>query len=168
VTLASGQTGVTCTIVNEALPTGCTGTLGFWKQQHTSLMAFPVYLGTPDGPKTTVVTSVAQAVSILGKDQCNGPSNPVVGMDAQLLAAKFSYTRTDTQNNAVVPQEVAAAITAADAFRAQHDCAEWQALTKQQRKQPPYNQPPWSNVNGWATLFDQYNNGLTIGWPKEC
>jgi hypothetical protein len=162
ITLDLGQSA-TCTIVNKQMPTGCTGTLGFWKQQHTYLMKFPVYLGTPGGLKTTTVTSIPQAVSILGKDQCNGPSNAITGMDAQLLAAKFSYTRIDPQNNAVVPQVVADAITAADAFRATYNCSDWVTLTNEQKQQAPWNQ-----VSGWATLFDQYNNGLTEGWPKEC
>ena len=79
-------------------------------------------------------------------------------MDAQLLAAKFSYTRTDDINNADVPPVVADAIADADVFRATHDCHDWNSLTKAEKNQ----------VNAWATLFDQYNNGLIEGWPQHC
>jgi hypothetical protein len=121
-------------------------------------MEFPVYLGTVGGLKTTKVETIPLAVSILSKDQCNGASNGITGMDAQLLAAKFSYTRTDDINNANVPPVVADAIADADAFRATHNCGDWNSLTKAEKNQ----------VNAWATLFDQYNNGLFEGWPQHC
>ena len=84
---------VTCYITNKQMALGCTSTCGFWKQQHTYLMEFPVYLGTVGGQKTITVSSIPQAVSILTRinamvrpmvllawmHNCSLPSSPTLG-----------------------------------------------------------------------------------------
>jgi roadblock/LC7 domain-containing protein len=51
---------------------------------------------------------------------------------------------------------VSSTITAADTFLATHPASSWSSLTKAQQTQ----------VNGWATTLDNYNNGLT--GPGHC
>jgi len=163
----SGDANYTAaTAVREPLtvfspPTGCTGTLGYW-QHHICVMKLPVTLGSGGG-KSTIVSTPDQAVKILSKDQCNGPSNAITGLDAQMLATKLAIDQIDPANNAFVPPEVATALAAADTFRWQYNCTDWQGLTNKQKQQAPWNQ-----VNGWANIFDKFNNGMTEGWPPEC
>lgn len=137
-------------------PAGCTLTIGYWKT-HAGFTGnngddvtqyLPIWLGTAGGAASTQVTSAAQAVSILS--MTGGASNGIVKLKAQLLGAKL--------NNAAGASNaaVAATITAADAFLATNAASAWSSLSNATKSQ----------VNGWMTTIDNYNNGL-VG-PGHC
>jgi hypothetical protein len=128
---------------------GCTLTIGYWKT-HPGATAklLPIWLGTPGGAKSIQVTTAPQATTTLS---FNGDaSNGINKLDGQLLGAKVSIA-TGADSSAV-----ASTIGAADAFLATHNSADWASLTKTQKTQ----------VLGWATTLDNYNNGLT--GPGHC
>jgi len=107
-----------------------------------------LWLGTAGGQKSIQVTAASQAVTILNfQDQA---SNGIAKLYAQLLAAKLNIA------NGADKSAIASTITAADTFLATHGIADWNSLNKVQKNQ----------VLNWATILDNYNNGL-IG-PGHC
>jgi hypothetical protein len=132
-------------------PTGgaCTHTIGYWKTHPTVTATFlPLWLGTAGGGDSIQVLSANQAVAIL---KMNGQaSNGINKLYAQLLGTKLSLA------SGASDASVAAAITAADTFLATHASNEWSSLTTAEKNQ----------VLAWATLFDNFNNGI-IG-PAHC
>lgn len=137
-------------------PGGCTLTIGYWKthagftgrnpDRVTPLL--PIWLGTSGGAKSVQVTSAAQAVSLLSMS--GDASNGINKLYAQLLGAKLNIAKGADGS------AVANTISAADAFLATNNAADWGGLTRAQR----------NTVLGWMTTLDNYNNGL-IG-PGHC
>lgn len=134
---------------------GCTLTIGYWKthagfgpQPDMVTPLLPIWLGTAGGQKSIQVTTASQAVTILNfQDQA---SNGIAKLYAQLLAAKLNIA------NGADKSSVVSTINAADTFLATHSAADWNSLNKVQKNQ----------VLNWATILDNYNNGL-IG-PGHC
>ena len=150
----SASASVDVTVVCEPPPPGCTHTIGYWKthagfgpQADVVTALLPIGLGTAGGAKSIVVTTAAQAVSLLDRAGSNGvvaSSNGINKLYSQLLGAKLSGADGADTGPA------AAAIAAADAFLANNNSLSWSSLTKAQQ----------GTVNGWMTTLDQYNNGL--------
>jgi len=133
---------------------GCSHTIGYWKTHAgftgnnpdvvTALL--PIWLGTSGGAKSVQVTTAGQVVNIMSAVGSNGISK----LYAQLLGAKLSIA------DGADGSAIAAVITAADAFLATHNAADWTSLSKSQKQM----------VLGWMETLDDYNNGL-IG-PGHC
>lgn len=139
---------------------GCTRTIGFYKTHAVSRMCgrnpdmvsayLPIYLGTPMGPKTLVVTKNTQVVSIMKREGPGGSSNGILKLYAQLLAAKLNIAGA---NGSGMPSDgscIAAAIADADAFLATYNAKDWSSLSRDQKRL----------VLEWMNTFDRYNNGL--------
>jgi hypothetical protein len=132
--------------------TGCTRTIGYWKthagfgpQADVVTPLLPIWLGTSLGSKSVHVTNAATAVQILSMRYSGGtPSNGISKLYAQLLGAKLNIA------SGAAPGSVAMIFTAADAFLATHNQADWNSLTRAQKDQ----------VLGWQSELDAYNNGL--------
>ena len=163
-TLTESDTGqqhhdsATVSIYTGQCARGCTLTIGYWKT-HAGFTGrnpdrvsqfLPIWLGTPNGAKSVEVTTAAQAANILSMNSCDGPSNGITKLYAQLLAAKLNI------GNGADGSAAAATIAAADAFLATYGCDAWSSLARAQKNQ----------VLGWATTLDNYNNGL-LG-PGHC
>ncbi len=139
---------------------GCTLTIGYWKthagfdpQPDMVTPHLPQWLGTSGGPKSQNVTTAALAVQFLNLNGSNNSfdaSNGINRLYAQLLAAKLNIA------NGADGSAVASTISAADAFLATHDSLDWISLSEAEKNQ----------VSAWATMLDNYNNGL-IG-PGHC
>lgn len=134
----------------------CTLTIGYWKT-HAGFTGrnadrvtpeLPQWLGTIGGLKSVGVTSAAQAVGLLSNS--GDASNGVNKLYSQMLAAKLNIFRGAS------PAAVSSILSAADAFLASNNSADWANMSKNNK----------TTVNNWASTFDQYNNGL-IG-PGHC
>jgi hypothetical protein len=137
-------------------PGGCTYTIGYWKTHavdnlyghntdHVS-SHLPIYLGTLGGAQTVVVAQNTDVVSIMKRIGPGGSSNGILKLYAQLLGAKLSMAQ-DVPSDPSCIQDV---VDAADAFLATHNAEDWATLSKSDR----------SDVLGWMSMLDQYNNGL--------
>lgn len=154
----SGQThtaNANVTITAPACSSGCTRTIGFWKnhagggpQQDLVTPLLPIWLGTAGGSKSVQVTTASQAIYLL--NMSGNPSNGINKLYAQMLAAKLNIA------SGASASAVSATIAAADAFLATKNASDWSSLSGAQRQQ----------VLAWMTTFDQYNNGV-IG-PGHC
>jgi hypothetical protein len=133
--------GVTCgnnifRVENKPPLLGCVGSPGYWLGHSCSVTTSltnaggTIYLGTPLGPQTVAVSSVAQANIILdvSKQQgyctkANGQNNDkeLTQLYRQLLSAKLA-TYNSAPNTAVPTGTVLASINAADAYFATHTC----------------------------------------------
>ena len=103
------------------------------------------------GAKSVNVINTTMSNAILSMSYNGGaPSNGITKLMAQLLGAKFSIA------HGADASAVASTISAADAFQATHNQADWKSLSKAQQ----------TLVNGWMTTLDSYNNGK-IG-PAHC
>lgn len=126
-------------------------TIGYWKTHTgfygnnqdvvTPLLGSGIWLGTPGGAKSVLVTSAAQAKVLLSMS--GDASNGINKLYAQLLAAKLNIA------NGADGSSISATIAAADAFLANYNASNWSSLTKKQKQE----------VLKWASLLDQYNNG---------
>jgi len=143
-------------LYSGACGNNCTLTIGYWKT-HAGFTGrnadrltpeLPQRLGTLAGLKTVNVLSATQAVGLLSNS--GDASNGVNKLYSQMLAAKLNIFRGAS------PAAVSSIITAADAFLASNNSADWASMSKNNKTQ----------VNNWASTFDQYNNGL-IG-PGHC
>ncbi|RAK80004.1 uncharacterized protein BO72DRAFT_26278 [Aspergillus fijiensis CBS 313.89] len=123
---------------------GCTRTIGYWKNHIEVIKGPPALLPISLGSRQ--VTEAADAVAIEGTTGSNG----IDKLYAQLLAAKLNI-KTGADGSAV-----ASTIQAADTFLTGKTSADWAGLTNAQKSQ----------VNGWATTLDNYNNGVT--GPGHC
>lgn len=158
----TAATGSDSWTVDVSVPcdTGCTLTIGYWKthagfgpQADMVTPLLPVWLGTSGGAKSVNVTTAALAVQLLGFEGSDGvfaASNGINKLYAQLLGAKLNI------EDGAAGTAVAGVISSADAFLATHDSLSWAGLTKAQK----------NGVLGWATMLDNYNNGL-VG-PGHC
>jgi len=149
------SSGATTDIYSGPCPSVCTLTIGYWKT-HAGFTGrnadritqyLPKSLGAGGG-KTVVVTSAAQAVSLL--QMTGDASNGINKLYAQELAAKLNIAHGSSST------AVNSALAAADAFLVGYNAGDWNSLSKTQK----------TNVNNWMSTFDQYNNGL-IG-PGHC
>ena len=137
-------------------PSGCTRTIGYWKThagftgRNADVVSqyLSIDLGDQGGAKTVTIGTASEAVDALGF--YGKASNGINKLYGQMLGAKLSIA------SGADGSSIAATITAADAFLATHDSADWGSLSAAQKTQ----------VNGWMTTFDNYNNGK-IG-PKHC
>lgn len=143
--------------IEKPVEFGCTHCVGFWKA-HSGFYApsdlvtplLPIWLGDAGGSKSIEVTTASQAVSFLEMWYCQEAANDLSKLYAQLLAAKLNI------NNGASDAAIADVIVEADAFLADHDCADWYGLTKAERKV----------VHVWKKTLDNYNSGM-IG-PGAC
>ena len=94
--------------------------------------------------------SPSVAVAVLSMKISRSPSNGILKLYAQLLAAKLNIF------NGALDTEIADVIAEADNFLAGHDYTDWKKLDKGERKA----------VIGWMGMLDKYNNG-EIG-PGSC
>lgn len=152
VTTDTGATGSDSWTVNVYVM-GAKGTLtiGYWKTHTglygnnkdvvTPLLGSGIWLGTPDGAKSVLVTSAEQARELLSMS--GDASNGINKLYAQLLAAKLNIA------NGADGSSISTTIVAADEFLATHNASDWSSLTKKQKQE----------VLKWAYLLDQYNNG---------
>jgi hypothetical protein len=143
--------------VNVTVPCGgCTRTIGYWKTHagftgnNADVLSqyLPIWLGASGGAKSVQVTSAAQAVFLL--EMSGEASNGINKLYAQLLGARLNIAAGADGSAA------AGTISAADAWLATHNAADWSSLSKKERNQ----------VLAWMTTLDNYNNGL-IG-PGHC
>ncbi|CAI7573468.1 unnamed protein product [Penicillium crustosum] len=140
---ASATVTVKCTASG-----GCTRTIGYWKNHPDAVTPLlPIWLGTEGGAKSVKVTTSSQAVTIEGIPTA---SNGIDKLYAQLLATKLSI------KNGADGSAVTSTIQAADNFLANTNSANWASLSNAVKSQ----------VNGWATTLDNYNNGIT--GPGHC
>lgn len=154
----TGSTGSsTWTIAVDVPCTGCTLTIGYWKN-HAGFGP-QADMVTPLLPQTLgglFVGDAAMAVDILSMSWDGGhPSNGITKLLAQMLAAKLNVA------NGASPGAVAAIIGAAEAFLLStkdplHPQADWKKLSKSDKKM----------VLSWMSSLDDYNNGA-IG-PGHC
>lgn len=156
--LAPGETDITWDAgLYRPQYEGCSLTIGFWKthagfgpQDNVVSPLLPLWLGTAGGTKSIEVSDSTIARDILTQHVYGEPSNGITKLYAQMLGAKLNFA------NGADDGAVAAAVAAADAFLANHDWNNWDGLDKATQKQ----------VNGWKSIFDDYNNGI-IG-PGHC
>ena len=130
----SSSASVNVTVVCAPPPPGCTHTIGYWKthagfgpQADVVTALLPIGLGTAGGAKSLVVTTAAQAVSLLNRAGSNGvvsSSNGINKLYAQLLGAKLSGADGADTGPA------AAAMAAADAFLANNNSLSWSSLVE--------------------------------------
>lgn len=140
---ASATVTVKCTASG-----GCTRTIGYWKNHPDAVTPLlPIWLGTEGGAKSVKVATSSQAVTI---ESIPTASNGIDKLYAQLLAAKLSI-KNDADGSAVT-----STIQAADNFLANTNSVDWASLSNAVKSQ----------VNGWATTLDNYNNGIT--GPGHC
>jgi hypothetical protein len=144
----SASASVDVTVVCEPPKTGCTRTPGYWKnhagfkkQADVVSPLLPIWLGTAGGAKSVNVTTAAQAVDLLNRE--NDSSNGINKLYSHLLAAKLNGAADASTTN------VDATIAAADAFLANHNSLSWSGLSAAQQTQ----------VLAWKSKLDSYNNG---------
>jgi len=156
--LVAGETDLTWDAgIYRPMQVGCTRTIGYWKthagfgpQPDMVSQYLPIWLGDAGGAKSMQVTSAAMAVNVLSQHYYGSPSNGITKMMAQLLGAKLNFAAGASD------ADVSAAVTAADAFLADHDYTEWNSLSRADKNM----------VRDWHEMFDDYNNGC-IG-PGHC
>lgn len=150
------QASATHQLYAGACGNNCTLTIGYWKT-HAGFTGrnadrvtpeLPQRLGTLGGLKTVNVTTASQAVGLLSNS--GDASNGVNKLYSQMLAAKLNIFRGAS------PAAINTILSAADAFLATNNSADWNGMNKNAKQQ----------VNNWASTFDQYNNG-EIG-PGHC
>lgn len=151
--METGQSAnATVTVVIQASPVAPL-TIGYWKTHAgfngnnddvvTELLGTGIWLGTPGGEDSILVTTAEQAFRIL---QFNGAaSNGINKLYAQLLAAKLNIL-----NGAYASDEVLDMISDADEFLATHDASSWTSITKPEKQE----------VLSWMSMLDKYNNGM--------
>ncbi len=142
-------------------PTGCTGTIGYWANHPCSPpITVPISIGS------TTLQNIEQVVNVesINKkiDYANdgtickdGPSNGIVMLDAQFLAAKLAAAQTGPNKADTSNATLQAAWTAAEAFRTTYDCTDWTNAEVNQ-----------TAVREWTAVFNDFNNGL-LG-PGHC
>jgi hypothetical protein len=140
---------------------GCTRTIGYWKnhaggEKKTNVVSrlLPVWLGSPNGTNSVLVTTTAQAREILAKS--GDASNGINKLMAQLLAAKLNIQRGADASI------VSAIIAVADAFLARTPASDWTILPERS----PVPAVDRRSVLNWATFLDEFNNGK-VG-PGSC
>ncbi len=136
-----GCTGPNCNPGGGGSGTG--HTIGYWKN-HANAMPNPldIWLGTGSGASVHV-TSTTKAVSILTQHNIYGsPSNGIVKLYAQLLAAQLNIL-----GGATPDAVTAAAIAQANVFLAVHPSTDWGTVDQAQ-------------VLAWQTILDNFNNSL--------
>ena len=144
----SSSASVNVKVVCEPPSNGCTRTPGYWKnhagfkkQADVVTPLLPIWLGTAGGAKSINVTTAAQAVDLLSRDDS---SNGIDKLYSHLLAAKLNRAAGASSSTSVN-----ATIAAADAFLANNNSASWAGLTAAQQAQ----------VLAWKDKLDSYNNG---------
>ena len=150
---SSATAVVHVTVTCPPPPTGCTLTIGYWKnhagfgpQADVVTPLLPQWLGTSGGAKSLDVTTAGFAVQLLSFDGSNNvfsASNGINKLYAQLLAAKLNIA------SGASGSAVASTIAAADAFLASNNSLSWASLSKSMQ----------ATVNGWMSALDNYNNG---------
>jgi hypothetical protein len=157
ITLDPGETDLTIDAgMYMPMQEGCTLTIGYWKnhagfgpQADVVTPLLPVWLGDGTG-ESLHVTTAAMAVEILSQKVYGTPKNGITKLYAQLLGAKLNLV------NGASDGDIAAVITAADAFLADYNHTDWEGLDAMLR----------ADVMYWHGMLDDYNNGL-IG-PGHC
>jgi hypothetical protein len=136
---------------------GCTLTIGFWKnhcgfgpQDNVLSQYLPIWLGNAGGSRSIDVSDSTIAHDILMRNVYGNNSNGITKLYAQMLGAKLNIAAGADGT------DVAAIITAADNFLADHDWTGWKFLSKAEKQM----------VIGWMSDFDDYNNGIT--GPGHC
>jgi hypothetical protein len=143
----SASASVNVNVVCEPPSNGCTRTPGYWKnhagfkkQADVVTPLLPIRLGSAGGAKSILVTTAAQAVDLLSRDDS---SNGIDKLYSHLLAAKLNAASGASTTN------VNATIAAADAFLANNNSDSWAGLTPAQQ----------AMVLAWKDTLDSYNNG---------
>jgi len=148
---------VTTSVYSCTCSTGCTLTIGYWKT-HAGFTGrnpdnvtqyLPQWLGNPFGATSMQVGTATQAVNVLSMS-LGAPSNGIIKLYAQLLAAKLNIARGASS------ADIATAMTQADAYLTTHNAASWSTASKSDK----------SKILTWMTLLDAYNNG-DLG-PGHC
>ncbi|MEE9555165.1 MAG: SdrD B-like domain-containing protein [candidate division Zixibacteria bacterium] len=136
---------------------GCTLTIGFWKthagfgpQANVLSQYLPIWLGNAGGSESINVTDSTIAHDILMRNVYGKNKNGITKLYAQMLGAKLNIAA------GAEGTDVAAVISAADDFLADHYYTDWNSLNKATK----------GMVLGWMSAFDYYNNGLT--GPGHC
>lgn len=122
----------------------------FWPRSDEVTDLLPIWLGTPSGTKSILVTDASMAMDFLGQKEYGKPSNGITKLYAQLLAAKLNIV------NGAADADIVNTIASADAFLADNDWNDWRQLDKTDK----------DSVSAWHTMLDDYNNGI-IG-PGHC
>ncbi|UCD62711.1 MAG: hypothetical protein JSW34_08060 [Candidatus Zixiibacteriota bacterium] len=138
---------------------GCTRTIGFWKN-HAGLgpqddlisQYLPLWLGrdVSDMVGSIAVKSAPLASALLGMEKWEGPSNGIIKLYAQLLAAKLNILEGADDS------DIADVIDDADDFLTYHGWWDWDGLGAEDRQV----------VLDWHSQLDMYNSGV-IG-PGHC
>jgi len=136
--------------VNCQTQTGCTLTIGYYKNHPSAITPLPIYLGTSSGAKSLKVTSQQIGVDVLGQHTYGTPANGITKLYAQLLAAKLNIL------HGAGGSAVSSAISSADAFLATHNHLDWGSLSVTEQ----------NSVLSWHSSLDNYNNGVT--GPGHC
>ncbi|HWB01682.1 MAG TPA: SdrD B-like domain-containing protein [Verrucomicrobiales bacterium] len=139
-----------CIIIKPKQTSGCTLTIGYYKNHPSAITPLPINLGTSGGAKTFVVSSTAIGVNVLGQHTYGSPSNGITKLYAQLLAAKLNGLRGASLS------AVSSTISSADAFLATHNYLDWSVLSSSEQ----------TSVGAWHSALDNYNNGVT--GPGHC
>jgi hypothetical protein len=103
----------------------------------------PIWLGTPDGPKSVLVSDAQIAYDILSMAIAIKQLDGISKLYAQLLAAKLDIA---SGADGTVIEDV---MEQADAFLANHDPSDWAGLDGATREM----------VLEWKDVLDSYNNG---------
>jgi hypothetical protein len=129
----------------------CTRTIGFWKnhsgmgpQDDLVTELLPIWLGTPDGPKSLLVADAETAAGILSWAFTPNNLDGISKLQAQLLAAKLSIA------SGADGTVIADVIDQSDAFLAHHSPYDWPMLSGEERQM----------VLDWKDILDSYNNGF--------
>jgi hypothetical protein len=134
---------------------GCVYTINYWKthagsgtQPDKVTSRLPIWIGLPDMPRSTKVTTASQALKILNFDDKEG--NGIARLRAQLLAAKLNIASGASHLS------VDTTIKAADTVLSDYGVDSWIDLLECQK----------ITVLGWVTILENYNKGL-MG-PPPC
>ncbi len=148
-----------CEVEKEEEPgDDCTHTPEFWRhntgfgcegEPDLVTQYLPIWLGNAGGTKSILVADAWTAYQILWMFW-GSSDNGIIKLYAELLAAKLNFAAGADES------AVAGEVIAADNFLANHDWNDWDSLTAAEQEM----------VNGWASILDDFNDGI-IG-PGPC
>lgn len=140
-------------VANTPCVTGCTLTIGYWKN-HAGLGPQPnvmhqyldQWLGNASGLLSYDVVTEANAVKILSfkLNSISAASNGISKLYAQLLGAKLNIAAHAS------PGPIQSVISGADNYLSNHNESAWASELKSQK----------NSILSWAAQLDAYNNGL--------
>ncbi|MFH1891526.1 MAG: SdrD B-like domain-containing protein [Candidatus Zixiibacteriota bacterium] len=138
------------------IDSGCTRPLAYWKRLVGGLQVsnisslLPIWLGANIGSSSICVEDAGDVFDVLRMRTYGSPWNGITRLYAQLLVTKLNIA------SGAIPDDIAVAISEADAFLGLNSWTTWRSLSWRQKR----------IVLKWVWEFRKYNNGV-IG-PGRC